>query len=152
MGNVNKVFLMGNLTRDPELRHIPNGTAVCDLGLAINRRYKSGDGEQKEETCFVDITFWQRRGEVISEYLKKGDPIFIEGRLQLDQWETSDGRRSKLKVIGENFQFIGGSRGGDQRSGGASSSPKAREGVGEPESKKNPEDMGYDVSDDEIPF
>ncbi len=154
MGNVNKVFLMGNLTRDPELRHIPSGTAVCALGLATNRRFKTREGEQKDETCFVDIDFWGRRGEIISEYFKKGDPIFIEGRLKLDQWETADGKRSKMKVVGEDFQFVGGSRGEGSGGGGSAGAQSTREsaGAGPSGPQSEPEDEGYDVSDDEIPF
>lgn len=118
MGNVNKVFLMGNMTRDPELRYTPSGTPVCDFGMAINRNYTTQSGEKREETCFVDVTFWARRGEVISEYFGKGDQIFIEGRLQLDQWETPEGRRSKLKVVGFDFQFCGRTSGGNGGGGG----------------------------------
>ncbi len=107
MPNLNKVMLMGNLTRDPEVRYSPSGTAVVGFGLAINRTYGKGE-EQKKETCFVDVTMFGRRGEVISQYFHKGNPIFIEGRLQLDQWESKSGeKRSKLRVIAENFEFIG---------------------------------------------
>jgi single-strand DNA-binding protein len=95
------------MTRDPELRYTPNGTPLCEFGMAINRSWTSRDGETREETCFVDVTMWGRRGEVISEYFSKGQPIFIEGRLKLDQWETPDGKRSKLSVVAENFEFIG---------------------------------------------
>ena len=113
MANLNKVFLIGNLTRDPELRYTPSGTAVASFGLAATRRYRGQDGEQKEETCFVDVEAWARRAEVISEYLSKGSPVFIEGRLRLDAWETPQGdKRSRLRVVAENFQFLGGRRGG----------------------------------------
>ncbi len=155
MGSVNKVLLMGNMTRDPELRYTPDGTPVCDFGLAINRQYQGRDGEKKEEVCFVDITFWRRRGEVVSEYFKKGDPIFVEGRLQLDQWETPDGRRSKLKVIGENFEFVGSASGGAQGSGGRGAGPergRGRSSATDSPPARAPEDIGEDVSDDEIPF
>jgi single-strand DNA-binding protein len=81
MASLNKVFLMGNLTRDPELRYTPNGKGLCEFGVAVNRRFTTKDGEQRDETCFVDVTMWGRRAEVISEYFKKGSPIFIEGRL-----------------------------------------------------------------------
>mgnify|MGYP006235333905 CR=1 FL=1 len=87
MPNLNKVQLMGNITRDPEVRYTPKGTAVTDIGLAINRNYSTDDGERREETTFVDITFWGRQAEVIGEYMKKGRPLYVEGRLQLDQWE-----------------------------------------------------------------
>ena len=167
MANLNKVFLMGNMTRDPELRYTPNGTPLCEFGLAVNRTYKTGEGEQREETCFVDVTMWGRRAVVISEYFTKGRPIFIEGRLKLDQWETAEGRRSKLTVVAENFEFIGG-RGGDQgqpQGGGGrdDSRPAGRQqrgGQADPQGgsareqpgPEQPGDSGYDVSDDEIPF
>jgi len=113
MANLNKVFLIGNLTRDPELRYTPSGTAVASFGLATTRKYRGQDGEQKEETCFVEVEAWARRAEVISEYLSKGSPVFVEGRLRLDTWETQQGdKRSRLKVVAENFQFLGGRRGG----------------------------------------
>ncbi|MFP4027216.1 MAG: single-stranded DNA-binding protein [Candidatus Brocadiia bacterium] len=162
MANFNKVFLMGNLTRDPELRYTPSGTSLCEFGMATNRTWTNRDGEQREEACFVDITMWGRRGEVISEYFSKGDPIFIEGRLKLDQWETADGRRSKLTVVAENFEFIGGrgpsggsSRGKSQ--GGGSGQPKKQPPKKQQQKQQKPdqepaEDVGFDVSDDEIPF
>lgn len=123
MPNLNKVQLMGNLTRDPEVRYTPKGTAVTDIGLAINRNFSSDDGERREETTFVDITFWGRLAEVIGEYMKKGRPMYVEGRLQLDTWEdkTTGQQRSRLKVVGENFQFLGGRDEGG--GGGAGSSP-----------------------------
>ena len=115
MASLNKVFLIGNLTRDPELRYTPSGTAVADLSMAINRRYTTASGEKKEETCFVDVTLWARRAEVASQYLKKGSPLFVEGRLHLDKWETDGQKRSKLKVVAQNFQFIGSSGGGKEK-------------------------------------
>ena len=101
MPNLNKVMLIGNLTRDPEVRHTPKGSAVTDIGLAINRNYTLDDGERREETTFVDVTFWGRQAEVIGEYMKKGRPMYVEGRLNLDQWEdkTSGQTRTKLKVV-----------------------------------------------------
>ncbi len=124
MPNLNKVQLMGNLTRDPEVRYTPKGTAVTDISLAINRSYTGDDGQRHEETTFVDITFWGRQAEVIGEYLKKGRPLYVEGRLQLDSWEdkTTGQQRSRLKVVGENFQFLGsrddGGGGQSRTSGG----------------------------------
>jgi len=115
--NLNKVFLMGNITRDPELRYTPSGTAVADFGLAVNRRWTGGNGERKEETLFVDVTVWSRSAEMVSEYCRKGDPIFVEGRLQLDTWDGPDGqKRSRLRVVAENFQFLTprGARGATQ--------------------------------------
>jgi single-strand DNA-binding protein len=113
--NYNKVILMGNLTRDPELRYLPSNTPVVEFGLAVNRKWKK-DGETQEETCFVDCTAFGRSGEVINQFVSKGKPLMIEGRLQLDQWEDkqSGQKRSKLKVIVENFQFVGGRDGGEQ--------------------------------------
>ena len=111
MANLNKVFLIGNLTRDPELRYTPSGTAVASLGLAVSRKYRGQNGEQQEETCFVELEVWAKRAEVMSEYLSKGRSVFIEGRLRLDTWETQQGdKRSRLKVVVENFQFLGARR------------------------------------------
>tara|TARA_B100000686_G_scaffold355003_1_gene468908 strand:- start:58 stop:456 length:399 start_codon:yes stop_codon:yes gene_type:complete len=113
MANVNKVFLMGNLTRDPELRFTSSGSAVAGFGLAINRRYKQGD-EWKEEVCFVDITVWGKQAENCAEYLSKGRPVFIEGYLKLNSWETDSGeKRNKLEVVALTVQFLGrvGTRG-----------------------------------------
>ncbi|MBI4575257.1 MAG: single-stranded DNA-binding protein [Planctomycetes bacterium] len=108
MASFNKVFLMGNLTRDPELRYLDSGTAVAKFGLAVNRNFKGRDGAMKEETTFVDVTLWGRQAEVASQHLAKGRPLFVEGRLRLDQWTAQDGtKRSRLEVVGEGFQFIG---------------------------------------------
>ena len=117
MPNLNKVMLMGNITRDPEVRYTPKGTAVTDISLAVNRSYTLDDGERREETTFVDVTYWGRQAEVIGEYMKKGRPIYVEGRLQLDQWEDKNTgqNRSRLKIVGDNFQFLGGR---DGNSGG----------------------------------
>ena len=113
MPNLNKVMLMGNLTRDPELRYTPSNTAVANIGIAVNRRWRNAQtGEQQEETTFVDCEAWSRTAETINQYLRKGRPIFIEGRLKLDQWQDPNGNnRSKLKVVIETFQFVD-SRGG----------------------------------------
>jgi single-strand DNA-binding protein len=123
MASYNKVMLMGNLTRDPEVRYTPKGTAVADIGLAVNRKYRVDD-EMREEVTFVDITYWGRKAEVISQYFKKGAGIFVEGRLQMDSWDDrqTGKKRYQLKVIGENFEFVGSSGGGGgSRSGGDSS-------------------------------
>lgn len=112
MSNFNKVLLMGNLTRDPQLTYLPSQTAVVDFGLAVNRRWKSREGEDKDETCFVDCRMFGRRAEVINKYCKKGNPLFIEGRLTFDSWTSQDGtKRSKLRVTVENFEFLGGASG-----------------------------------------
>ncbi len=109
MASYNKVILMGNLTRDPELKYLPDGTAMAKFGLAVNRRYNDRQsGEKKEEVCFVDITTWRREAEICNEYLKKGSPLLLEGRLHLNSWETDDGqKRSKLEVIVERVQLLG---------------------------------------------
>ena len=119
MASYNKVILMGNLTRDPQMKYLPSQTAVVEFGLACNRRYKTQTGEQKEEVTFVDCTAFGRTGEVINQYFTKGKPIFIEGRLKYDQWEDKQGggKRSKITVVIENFQFVGG-RDGDGGGGG----------------------------------
>jgi len=107
LASFNKVILVGNVTRDPELQYTPNGTAVTELGLAINDKYKDKQGEWVESVTFVDVTMWQRQAEVASEYLKKGSPVLIEGRLQLDSWEQDGQKRSKLKVVGDRMQMLG---------------------------------------------
>jgi single-strand DNA-binding protein len=122
MANYNRVLLMGNLTRDPELRYTPQGTPVADFGIAINRDMGTAagaEGERRKEVTFVDITAWAKKAEVICEYFHKGDPIFIEGRLTYEAWDTAEGqRRSKLKVTLESFEFLGGrAKGGEGRSG-----------------------------------
>ena len=148
MASFNKVILLGNLTRDPEVRYTPKGTAVTDLGLAVNRTYTADNGEKREEVTFVDVTFWGRTAEVAGEYLKKGRPVFVEGRLQLDSWDDkqSGQKRTKLKVIGENMQMLGAPRGGgggDEESSGASRSSRPA-----PPPKAAPSAP----DDDEIPF
>src|SRR5690606_8891930 len=115
----NKVILVGNLTRDPELRYLASGTAVTEIGLAVNERYKNNKGEWVDDTVFVDITLWARLAEIAGEYLNKGSSVLIEGRLKLDSWETNDGqKRSKLKVIGEKMQMLGGRGEGGGGGGG----------------------------------
>jgi single-strand DNA-binding protein len=158
-GNFNKVLLLGNLTRDPELRYTPSNMAVTTLGVAVNRRYKGQDGEMKEEVTFVDCDAWGRTAEVISQYLTKGRPIFIEGRLRLDQWQDKDGgNRSKLKVVVENFQFVD-SRGGEGGGGGNAGGPRgqsqrapqpAGQRAGEPAQQRGPE--FEPIGEDDIPF
>lgn len=151
MASFNKVILMGNLTRDPELRYTASGQAVASIGLAVNRVYKTSSGEKREDTCFVDCTAWARSAEIICEYKRKGDPLLVEGRLQYDTWEDRDtGKtRSKLKVVIENFQFIsrgsGGAGGGGGRSYGGSDRGGAQPS-GRDEGGMEP------LSDDDIPF
>ncbi len=108
MANLNKVFLIGNLTRDPELRYTPGGTAVANLGIAVNRKFKDSSGELKEEVCFLTVTVWDKQAEGCCQYLKKGRPVFVEGVLQSRFWETSDGqKRSAIDVRAERVQFLG---------------------------------------------
>jgi len=133
MPNLNRVMLMGNLTRDPELRYTPNNTAVVNLGIAINRTWKNPQGERQEETTFVDCEAWGRTGEVINQYLRKGRPIYVEGRLRLDQWQDKEGNnRSKLKVVVDTFQFID-SRGGGEGATNSGGGRSARRDSGSPE-------------------
>jgi len=132
MANYNKVILVGNLTRDPQLTMLPSQTAACEIGLAVNRRWKGQDGQQREETCFVDCRAYGRQAEILNQYLRKGNPILIEGRLHFSQWEGKDGqKRSKLRVVIERFQFLGGGggagapRSGAQRPAAAAPAPQA---------------------------
>ncbi len=121
MASYNRVVLVGNLTRDPELRYIPSGTAVADITLAVNDRVKRND-QWVEETTFVDVTLWARTAEVVNEYLSKGSSVLIEGRLKLDRWEKDGQKHSKLRVVGEKMQMLGGKGGGggSRNSGGSS--------------------------------
>ena len=120
MASFNKVMLLGNLTRDPEVKYTPKGSAVTDIGLAVNRTYTTDGGEKREETTFVDVTMWGRQAEIAGEYLKKGRPLFVEGRLQLDTWDDKQTgqKRSKLRVVCENFQMLGSRDGGGEGGGG----------------------------------
>jgi single-strand DNA-binding protein len=132
MAYLNKVFLIGNLTRDPELRVTPKGTAICQFGIAVNRQFKDESGATRDETTFVDIEAWGKQGELVSKYLSKGSPAMVEGRLKLDQWEdkTSGQKRSKLKVVLDNVQFLSSrGAGGGGAAGGA---PHAAPAEGEP--------------------
>jgi len=118
MASFNKVILMGNLTRDPEVRYTPGGTAVSEIGLAVNDRRKDAKGDWVDEVTFVDITLWGRQAEIAGEYLNKGSQILVEGRLKLDSWEKDGQKRSKLRVVGENMRMLGGKGGGKGGSGG----------------------------------
>lgn len=108
MASLNKVMLIGNLTRDPELRHTPKGTSVADLGLAVNRKVQDGNGGWKDETTFVDVTVWGSAADNAGKYLQKGRPIFVEGRIQMETWDDKETgqKRSRLKIVGENIQFL----------------------------------------------
>lgn len=134
MPSYNKVILMGNLTRDPELKYTASGTAICKIGLAVNRKYKT-DGGLKDDTCFVDITIWDKQGENCNQYLTKGSGVLVEGRLNFSSWVSPEGiKRSKLDVVAENVQFL----------------PKSGERRENSSQSEEVEKMG--VSDDEIPF
>lgn len=157
MANFNRVLLIGNLTRDPQLRYTPNQAAVCDFGIAVNRQWTGADGQKREETCFVDCTAWGRQAEILSKYMSKGRPLFVEGRLTFRQWEGKDGkRRSKIEVTVENFQFLGG-RGGDRGGGGggpgSSQDTRRQQAAGEEDQAAGADyDFNEDVEDDTIPF
>jgi single-strand DNA-binding protein len=107
--NLNRVLLIGNLTRDPEVRSTPRGTSVADLGLAMNRVYSTEDGQKKEDVTFLDVTLWGRQAEIAGQYLHKGSPVFIEGRIQMDNWvdKQTGEKRNRLKIVGENMQLLG---------------------------------------------
>jgi len=135
MASYNRVLLMGNMTRDPQVRYTPNGAAVVEFGLAVNRRWRSSEGEDRDETCFVDITAFGRTAEVISEYKSKGDPIFIEGRLQQQSWQGQDGqKRTKHVVIAETCQFLYRRSDSD-----AAGSPPPQRRQAPPQSKPQPD-------------
>jgi single-strand DNA-binding protein len=119
VADFNKVMLMGNLTRDPEVRYTPSGMAVADLGLAVNRTFKGSDGQMKDETCFVRVTVWARQAENCGQYLHKGSPVFVEGRLKYDEWEKDGQKQSRLSVVGERVQFLGAPRGAGSQDGSA---------------------------------
>jgi single-strand DNA-binding protein len=159
MASFNRVILVGNLTRDPELRYLQSGTAVTDIGLAVNDRRKNANGEWVDETTFVDVTLWGRTAEVASEYLSKGAPALIEGRLKLDTWETQDGqKRSKLKVVGEKMQML--SARGQGEGGGGGPRPARQNAPNNAFSQAAPPDDVYDApppaassgGGDDIPF
>ena len=154
MASYNKVILMGNLTRDPELRVTPKGTSVCQLGLAVNRTYRDSDGNNREDVTFVDIDVFGRQAEVVAKYMSKGKPILVEGRLQLDSWESKTGeKRNKLKVVLENFQFVG------SRSDSGDAYGSSYENVSPPPRKSNIDDAAVSSKnvdesdiDDDVPF
>jgi single-strand DNA-binding protein len=149
MASFNKVILLGNLTRDPEVRYTPKGSAVCDLGLAVNRVYTLDSGEKREEVTYVDVVLWARLAEIAGEYLKKGRPVFIEGRLQLDTWDDkqSGQKRSKLRVIGETMQLLG------SRPSGAAPAEAGEESRSGAKAAPPPKGAAAPApDDDEIPF
>jgi single-strand DNA-binding protein len=175
MASLNKVMLIGNCTRDPEIRYTPKGTPVTELGLAVNRRFTGDNGEKREEVTFIDVTLWGRTAEVANEYLRKGRPVYIEGRLQLDSWDdkATGQKRSKLKIVGEEMQLLGGREGGPGGPGGSAprssggeydeepprqqyrqeGRPQQQRPAGRPATPpKPPVDPDLDVESDDIPF
>ncbi len=167
MGSYNRVLIMGNLTRDIELRYTQSNQPVANIGVAVNRRYKTASGESRDETTYVDCEAWGRTAEVMSQYLQKGRPVFVEGRLKQDTWQDRDTgqNRSKMVIVVENFQFVdsrggeGGPGGGGQQGGGSRPAPQhagGGQGGGQPAGQPGGQpggQAGYEpISDDDIPF
>lgn len=152
MASYNRIVLVGNLTRDPELSYLPSNTAVCKFGIATNRRWKDREGNDREETCFVDCVLFGRGGEVFSKYMNKGNQALVEGRLSLNRWETPDGqKRSKHEVFVENFTFLGGGRGEGGGSGGGGARRTAQPSGVPSAGGDQYDDTDYGGGDD-IPF
>ena len=152
MASYNRVILMGNLTRDPEMKYLPSGTAVTNFGLAMSDRYTDRQsGEQRENVCFVDVEAWDRQAEIVNEYLSKGSPVFLEGSLKFDSWETPEGeKRSRLKVRVFRIQLIGGRRSGDEMGGGYTDASPAE--PSQAQSKQSAGGGSASTTDDDIPF
>lgn len=148
MANLNKVLIIGNLTRDPEIRHTPRGTAIAEISVAINRVWKDEQGSKQEETTFVEVTLWGRTAELAQQYLSKGKSVYIEGRLQMDTWEDKETgkKRSKMKIVGENMQFLSS---GNKSDSGRSFTPASSASPSPRTSSPSPDDF---QEDDEIPF
>jgi single-strand DNA-binding protein len=147
MASFNKVILLGNLTRDPEVRYTPKGSAVCDLGIAVNRVYTTDSGERREEVTYVDVVLWARLAEIAGEYLKKGRPVFIEGRLQMDTWDDKQTgqKRTRLRVVGESMQLLGGRPSGTGTAAEATGENRQASAPPKPSAKA-------EADEDEIPF
>lgn len=158
MASYNRVILVGNLTRDIEIRYTPGGTAVTDMGMAVNDRRKNQAGEWVDETTFVDVTLWGRTAEVAGEYLSKGSPVLVEGRLKLDTWETDGQKRSKLRVVCDRMQMLGGRGGSGGEGGGGRSGGNAHFQNDEyatpsaPRREAQPTGSGPGYADEDIPF
>jgi single-strand DNA-binding protein len=151
MANFNKVILAGNLTRDPQLSYLPSNTPVCEFGLAVNRKWKSQSGEMKDETCFVDMRAYGRPAETLNQYMAKGRPLLVEGRLRFDQWEGKDGqKRSKLYVVVEGFQFLGAP--GGARAPAGDRGPSPARAASEPVEEEMPPVDEVAPSGSEVPF
>jgi single-strand DNA-binding protein len=153
MANYNKLILLGNVTRDPQLSYLPSQTPVVEFGLAVNRRYRIAAGEQREETCFIDCRCMGKQAETFNQYVTKGKAVLLEGRLQFDQWESQDGqKRSKHRMFVENFQFISSGPGGQQRGPAPAGKPAQAAQAAEPppsDDEFNRPDQG---GGEEIPF
>ncbi len=148
MASFNRIILVGNLTRDPQLSYTPANTAVCKFGIATNHKWKDRDGNAREEVCFVDCTVFGKAGETFNQYMTKGRSVLVEGRLKLDQWTTPEGdKRSKHEVIVDNFTFLGGGRGDGGGRGGESNAAGVPLGVGSTGGYEGPQSSG-----DDIPF
>ena len=164
MGSFNRVILLGNITRDPDVRYTPAGTAVCEIGLAVNDRRKTPEGEWIDETTFVDVTLWGKTAETAGQYLSKGSPLLIEGRLKLDSWEQDGQKRSKLRVIGERMQMVGSKNAGGGGNGGGRPSYRNESesysqdygyddyGQAPPKNPQRPQGPGAGAPPDDIPF
>lgn len=158
MASYNRVILLGNLTRDPEMKYLPSGTAVANFGMAMSEKYTDRQtGEQRENVCFVDVEAWDRQAEIVNEYLSKGSPVFIEGSLRFDSWETPEGeKRNKLKVRVFRLQLIGGRQDGDGAEGGyTQATPQESSPMQAQPDQSSPPSSGENDSsstDDDIPF
>ena len=150
MASLNKVFLIGNLTKDPEIRYISTGKAVGDLRMAVNRRFKTTDGQERDETCFVAVTVWGRQAETCGEYLRKGSQIMVEGRLQYDEWEKDGKKNSRLRVVAERVQFMGAPKGGEPK--GANGSEGSKRGGGDAVAAEEAAGETVPVDEDNLPF
>ena len=152
MANLNRVLLIGNLTRDPEIRYTPKGTAVADVGLAVNRVLNTEEGERREEVTYVDVVLWARLAEIADQYLKKGRPVFIEGRLQLDSWDDKQTgqKRSRLRVVGENMQLLGSRS--DSEAAASPAAPRRQSSSAPAPRPQPPKDPDLDAEPDDIPF
>lgn len=148
MASLNKVFLLGNLTKDPELRYTQSGTAVCDVRLAVSRRFVGQNGVTRDETCFIDVTVFGKRGEAFSRFFQKGRPVLVEGRLKYDQWDDkqSGQKRSKISVVAEDWQFVGAA---PPKEGGAWGKERAASGI---QGAGEPDEPEGGASGDETPF
>jgi len=156
MADLNRVILAGNLTRDPDVRYTPSGKAVADVRMAVNRRYRTQDGETRDETCFVSIVVWGRQAETTGEYLRKGSPALVEGRLQYDEWERDGQKFNRLRVVAERVQFLGGPRGG-AGGGSVDGAPASDPGPGidrpsGPQKPEEPRAVNDTGDEDNLPF